>query len=454
MHALLLRVFERLDQANICYCLLRGNEELDDVTPGDDVDVLVRREDVASVRELLGKIGFAYLPSWGRAPHQFYVAYDEQSDRWLKLDIVTSITYGKPIPSIETDLAGACLSHRQRRGPTFTPKPEDELVTLLLHCILDKADFPAHRRGRLEDLRHLVSDQPYLTELLQKYVSPAMTWQHLADLLRRGAWSELLAARQAIVRHISRGQGMPVLARSIGGRALRKLDRIAGIAQPRSLAVALLAPDGGGKTTLANQLTKTFYMPSRYIYMGTNVAASTVGLPTTRWIQANSRWPSRAIGLPTWLVARSLRFANNMLEQWYRYGMSYYHLIRGRLVLFDRYVYDSPGSMGARRSAKSRARRWLLSFAAPRPDLVVFLDAPGEVLFARKGEHSPEILEQQRQHYLELRRHLPQMVVVDATRGAEQVRRAVTSLIWRAYANLPDRGRASGLTYPMEQAND
>jgi thymidylate kinase len=108
--------------------------------------------------------------------------------------------------------------------------------------------------------------------------------------------------------------------------------------------------------------------------------------------------------------------------------------MRGRLILFDRYIYDRQLDATRKRSLKTRARRWLLAAAAPKPDLVVFLDAPGELLYARKGEHSPEILEQQRQHYLGLRDHIPQMVVVDATRDADQVRQTVTALIWRSYA--------------------
>ena len=456
MHPLLLRVFERLEQANICYCLLRGYEELETALDGGDVDMLVQGSDVERMHALLSQIGFAYLPSWGRGPHQFFVAYDEQTDRWLKLDVVTSVTYGKPIPSIETDLAIGCLARRQRRGPTFVPAPEDELVALLLHCMLDKGDFPANRSRRLTELRHEVNDSRYLTEQLHKYWSPAMTWPRMDDVFAREAWRELLADRPAVVRHLTRGQSLRVAARSIGGRVLRKLDRVAGMVQPRALTVALLALDGGGKTTLANQLTKTFYLPSRYIYMGTNIEASTVGLPTTRWIQAHSRRPSGAARMPAWVAARSLRFVNNMVEQWYRYATSYYHMIRGRLVLFDRYVYDSPGSTSGRRSLKSRARHWLLSAAAPKPSLVVCLDAPGEVLFARKGEHSPAILEQQRQHYLGLQKYLPQMVVVDATREADQVRRSVTSLIWRGYADLLSQDRANGgrYAYPMERAND
>jgi len=257
----------------------------------------------------------------------------------------------------------------------------------------------------------------------------------LAALIDGERWAELLAERAAVAAWLARGQQFAVLGRRFGRRLLRKLDRFAGAFQSRSLTVALLAPDGGGKTTLAIELARRFFLPSRYIYMGSNIEASTIGLPTTRWIQAHSnKRPKQAGQLSAWALARGLRFGNNMAEQWYRYGISYYHIIRGRLILFDRYVYDRQLDASHKRSLKTRARRWLLSAAAPKPDLVVLLDAPGELLYARKGEHSPDILEQQRQHYLGLCEHIPQMVVVDATRDAEQVRRTVTALIWRSYA--------------------
>lgn len=435
MHTLLLQVFQQLEQENVDYCLLRGYEELDDLAAGADVDLLVREGQAGRLRAALGRLGFVQLLSWGRAPHQFFVAYDEPTDHWLKLDIVTDVSYGMPIPSIRTDLAAACLARRRRRGPTFIPAPEDELVALLLHCMLDKGAFAPNRRERLQALCHEVADEAYLTKQLQLYWSPSMAWPRLKALIAGAAWNDLLAERPAVMRRLAGSQKIRVLGRVLRGRVLRKLDRVAGILQPRALTVALLAPDGGGKTTLATELTRTFYLPSRYIYMGSNIEASTVGLPTTRWIQAQARRPAGSRGLPAWMFARGLRFINNMAEQWYRYGVSYYHMIRGRLVLFDRYVYDSPSSKSKKISLKSRARRWLLSAAAPKPDLVVYLDAPGEVLFARKGEHSPAILEQQRQHYLGLQKFLPQMIIVDATRDADQVRRAVTSLIWRGYAS-------------------
>ena len=443
MQELLLHVFHTIEQANIRYCILRGYETLDEIEDGGDVDMLVEAEQLDRFRETLAQLDFVMLPVWGHAPHRFFVAYDQLADRWLKLDVVTTVAFGKPIHAIQTDLASRCLDRRRRREPTFVLSPEDELLTLLLHCVLDKGMFAPERRARIQTLRYEIADERYLSEQLHAYWSPEMSWQRLAALIDGEYWADLLAQRRAVAAWLVRGQQLGVLGRRFGRRLLRKLDRVAGALQPRSLTVALLAPDGGGKTTLATELTRKFFLPSRYIYMGTNVDASTVGLPTTRWIQARSKRPKKVGQMPFWAIARGLRFVNNLAEQWYRYGTSYYHMIRGRLVLFDRYVYDGQLNASRKRSLKTRARRWLLSAAAPKPDMVVFLDAPGEVLYARKGEHSPQILEQQRQHYLGLRKHIPQMLVVDATRDAEQVRRTVTSLIWRGYARHLRGGSAA-----------
>lgn len=433
MHTLLAQIFEELEQHQISYCLLRGFEELEVIDDQGDIDLLVREDQLGRFQALAEQLHFVHLPSWGRAPHEFYIAYDEASDHWLKLDVVATIMYGNPIPAIKTDLADRCLARRRQRGSIYVPAPEDELVTLLLHCLLDKGKFAANRLERIKALRQEIVDESYLSSLLSAVWSADMNWSRLAALIDNGNWSAMLAAAPGVARRLSRSQRLKVASRKLSGRMLRKLDRFAGVLQPRSLTVALLAPDGGGKTTLAVELAKRFFLSSRYVYMGTNVEASTVGLPTTRWIQSQSRRPPQLHRLPVWLIARVLRFPNNALEQWYRYIVSYYHIIRGRLVLFDRYVYDAPGKLG-RASLKSRVRRWVLSAIAPKPNLVVFLDAPGEVLFARKGEHTPAILEQQRQHYLSLQPYLPQMVVVDATNNADQVRRTVTSLIWRWYA--------------------
>jgi thymidylate kinase len=51
----------------------------------------------------------------------------------------------------------------------------------------------------------------------------------------------------------------------------------------------------------------------------------------------------------------------------------------------------------------------------------VCLDAPAEVLFARKSEASVGWLEQRRRQYLSLEHEVPAFVVVDADRPLDQV---------------------------------
>jgi thymidylate kinase len=175
--------------------------------------------------------------------------------------------------------------------------------------------------------------------------------------------------------------------------------------------VAVLAPDGAGKTTLIGALSSAFFLPVRSIYMGL--------------YGANDRVRT---ALPGFGLALS------MSRQWVRYARALYHGVRGRVVLFDRYTYDALVGTRQHERAHQRLRRWLLAHACPAPDLVVILDAPGAVLAARKPEHTAALLEQHRQRLLSLRPRFGRCAVVDATAGPAEVRRAVTGIIWKSFA--------------------
>ncbi len=409
MRQVLLRLFQTLEQANIYYCLMRDGDGLDQLPNRGEVDLLVQPSQFRPLRDLLAQLGFLNLPSGGHAPHHFFIAYDEESDGWLKLDVVTEVAYGKPIPALRTPLADACLARRCRCGPTFTPSPEDELATLLLHCVLDKGYFAPARRQRLQALRGQVADEPYLSALLTAYWSPTMTWPQMATLIEMDNWTALLAERATVTARLASRDRLGVLGRQVCNRVLRTLNRWAGLLRPAP-SVALLAPDGAGKSTLAAGVQSSFFFPVRSVYMGLYQKTTA---PAAR---------------PR---VRGMGFVGHLFTQWRRYLVARYHQARGRLVIFDRYTFDALLTPRHNLGGLGRLRRWLLAHACPPPDLVLMLDAPGEVLYARKGEHTADILEQQRQQYLALRPYLPQMVVVDASRDAERVRREATAVIWR-----------------------
>ena len=421
---LLAAAFKELDQARIDYCVLRGHEEVLAGTIDGDVDLLVAVEQLGRMQRILERLGFVALARWGQAPHHFFVGYDDANDVWLKLDVMTELAYGRPIPALRTDLAADCLANRVRHGPLFAPAAGDELIALLLHCLLDKKAFEPKYQARLAELALCVDDDRSMNERVGRCL-PA-TWLRIKELIAHGEWPALLALQQAAAAHLARRDPAGTRWRGTIVPLLRFLDRRTRSFRTPGLTVALLAPDGAGKTTLARALGSAFYLPTRYIYMGSNTNSGSVTLPTSRLL-------ARLNGKRRTIV-RGLATLNNLVEQGVRYRVGAYHRRRGRLVVFDRYSAGSLVTAQQDGALHKRLRRWALQLICPPPDIVVYLDAPAEVLYQRKREHSPELLERQRQRYMKILDGVARTAIIDAHSGPEEVRRRVAAVIWRRYA--------------------
>lgn len=220
------------------------------------------------------------------------------------------------------------------------------------------------------------------------------------------------------------------------------------------LTIALIGPDGAGKTTVARALEDELRPSVKYLYMGVSADSSNHMLPTTRIIRALKRaqgaapddrgprdrdevlGPRSAAGMPTRALRSgkaALRTTNRLAEEWYRQYLAWSYGRRGIIVIFDRHffadyhAYDIEGGPGLPLSR--RIHGFVLEKAYPKPDLVVYLDAPADVLLARKGEGSLELLERRRSDYLGLAEVAPDFAVVDATLPVGQVTDRVVALI-------------------------
>jgi len=225
--------------------------------------------------------------------------------------------------------------------------------------------------------------------------------------------------------------------------------------------IALIGPDGAGKTTITRMLEESGLRPFRYLYMGVNVSASNVALPTARLASYVKRRaglggdpvagaPPRERRVATgrrgairtaWGAAR---FANRLADAWFRQLVAWSYQLRGYVVLYDRHFaldFAPDISADASDGLDRRLYRWCLTNLYPMPDIVIFLDAPGAVLYARKGESTVEELERRRQAFLSHGRRLPCFQRVDATRPLPEVYAEVTSHIVRLLpARLGDNG--------------
>ena len=214
--------------------------------------------------------------------------------------------------------------------------------------------------------------------------------------------------------------------------------------------MAVVGADGAGKSSLLRELPRILPMRVSTLYMGVNLETSSVMLPTTRLILAlkriRRRRPRMLAGPASEASARpssparrlagtiksGLRMANWIGEEWFRQAIVSLRQRRDDAILLDRHFIADYFAYDVAAPGKSLSRRlhgYLLRRFYPRPDLVICLDAPPEVLRERAGEGSLEYLARRRREYLQLGHVFSAFHVVDTARPPEEVRSEVAALI-------------------------
>jgi thymidylate kinase len=411
---LLQGVFASLDDASVRWCLLRGHA---DGRPPDgsdgDVDLLVARTDLPRAEAVLRSCQLVPLAAYGRGSHRFFLGFDPGAGAFIQLDIVTELAFG-PHFILRTGAETKCLAGRLREGTAWVLRRQDEFWALLLHCVLDKRTVDERHAERLSQLAGLTSlDSPLVT-----------AWPEQTDVLtallaaaQAGDWDQ--AVRQGVVleRLVRRREPVRAARRLVGAMVLRAGERPLQAWSRRGISVALLGPDGAGKSTLARGIQSSFYFPVRCVYMGL--------------------WARReAVSSKPRVV---LEIAFRPLVIWRRYLESLRHRSLGRLVVFDRYVYDAMLPPTGSLVQLKRLYFWLLSRLCPAPHLVLVLDVPGRVMHLRKAEHDVARLEADREQFRRLLARLENAERVDADRPADVVLTDVLDRIWRRYADRASR---------------
>ena len=229
----------------------------------------------------------------------------------------------------------------------------------------------------------------------------------------------------------------------------------------RMFSVALIGPDGAGKSTISRALVESSPFLFKAIYMGDNIEACNFALPTSRLVgyfrrrrnrnaersraagESSTTSGSRKVSLGQMVWAAG-RLANLLAEEWYRQLLSWAYQALGYIVLYDRHFlfdFSLDGVDSDVWTFEKRLHRWILTRLYPRPSLVIYLDSPAEVLFARKGEKTPEDLENRRQAFLRQGTEVRNFVRVDGTQPLEKVCTEVCKLI-AEYSGRPSTSNA------------
>lgn len=206
---------------------------------------------------------------------------------------------------------------------------------------------------------------------------------------------------------------------------LRKVKRVL---CPTGLFVIVLGPDGSGKSTVIDQVMSTLsgaFRRTQYFHLRPRLGVSS--MQNTPPVTNPHAQPPRSLMLS---VLKVFYFwLDYTLGYWLKL---YWLMVRSTLVVFDRYYYDL---MIDPRRFRYQGPRWLVQAVGsciPKADLVILLDAPTEVLQARKQEVSPDETERQRQAFLDLVKTVPNSHVVNAALPLHELMVCVNDIVLAA----------------------
>lgn len=152
------------------------------------------------------------------------------------------------------------------------------------------------------------------------------------------------------------------------------------VTRQRGLVVALLGADGAGKSTAVACLENEMPVDVVSRYLGGPRRSGTGSEASISQGGSRPSWRSFA-GFPKWVV-RTVRQIWSV--EW--------AARKGSVVVCDRHPLEA-GRLGDEPTLIKALKRLAVRALTPAPDLIMLLHAPGEILYERKGEHSPEYLD-------------------------------------------------------------
>jgi len=309
------------------------------------------------------------------------------------------------------------LAHRRRfRQALWIPAPATEFAYYLVKRLaksLRLKPFDASQGARLSELYR--EDPTGCLRQLARFF-PAGEARLIAAAAESGHWEPICrqSARlfKSMLRKMGREHPLNVLRYWVD-EIWRRITRIA---QPTGLMVALLGPDGAGKTTLMarvkHDLSQVFRHDRSYHLRPHLEGARRVpgGVSDPHAEPPRGAIPSLA-KLGYWWVDYTVGYFLAVVPQ----------LMRCTFVLFDRCYHALLVDQRRFRYGGPVGLARLVGRFIPQPHLVILLDTPPEVAQARKQDITFAEAARQRGAYLQLVRSLPNGYVVDASRPLEQV---------------------------------
>jgi thymidylate kinase len=412
-----------LERSCRSYCVLSGYEGLPD-SFDTDIDFMVDEKDFKNMPRILDAVARE------TGTRMMLAVEHETSARAFFLASVTGAALTIVQPDCASDyrhfgalwLRGpeVLAARRWHPGGFWIPSAVDEFAYYLVKRI-NKGDVSPRQGNTLHRL--YAEDTGGCARALARFWSGSQ-WHALRHMAKANDWSRmpelLVQLRDTMRRNTAESLPQRMLSR------VREAFHFAGrILRPTGAWIALIGPDGSGKSLVLRALQGEFAAAFRAVpcfhlrpHLLRGLAQSDG--PVTDPHGKRPRGLVASIAKVFYLAADyTLGYALKVVPR----------LVRTQLVLFDRYIDDIVVDS---KRVRYGGPAWLLRLAArlvPRPDLVILLDAPAEVLWARKREVPFDEVVRQRAAYREHVQKLSHAVVVDASQPVEGLMHDVLDVV-------------------------
>jgi O-antigen/teichoic acid export membrane protein/thymidylate kinase len=417
--AILGGVLQTFDRQHVPYCLQHGYATYPDRVPSD-VDCMVPARLLPDglawlLHDNRSAIG-ARPVQWVRDATEYVLLAGENADGsacFLPLDVSGHYDLcRRRFYRGESFLAGRRRS--DSHGGIWVPSPGIEFGGYLVRKVA-KGDLNAEHGLRLSELYR---QDPNVCEVQVRRFWNAADAATIIAAAARDDWRPVIAnvdrLRARLLRGVALRRPLNTLMR-VCDRALNKLKRWFGARG--GLHVILLGPDGAGKSSVTAALRRD---------LAPAFARSTaLSFPPAL---RNRGGPGGTETAPHSVKPRS--FLSSCIRAacyWFvYYGPGYWlttfpKLARMSLVIHDRHLVDA---LVDPRRYRYTGPAWLLRLIwrlVPKPDLVILLHAPAEVVQRRKQEVPLAETARQLEAYRGLVANMPNGSIVDASRPLEQV---------------------------------
>lgn len=401
-----------LESHNISYVILAGYQGYPDCIDSD-VDFMVSESDFRRLPKLLNdpnNVAGGRLIQFLRHETSacYYVLAKQVSEHMAYLHPDAAAAYrrsGRLWLQSETVLA----TRRKAPAGFWIPAASVEFEYYFVKRV-DKALVETRHLEALSALIH--EDLQKCQAVLSRLLAPPAVAHVLSAIARRDtSWfaKNRNDLRAALQRSLSQ-EPIPQRFGSFLSDLLRKAGRVV---KPTGLVIAVLGPDGSGKTTVIEHLEREFSPSFRRVkrfHLRPHFGKSSAGAAVT------DPHGQAARGYAASILKVGL-FLSDYWAGWLRQVLP--AKIRSTFVVFDRYYHDMlVDHKRYRLPVHFRPAGWIEPLI-PKPDLWLILDAKPEQLVARKGEVTLADARQLATAYKKLAHELPSAVIVDTSQPLE-----------------------------------